>query len=88
MEVVEGARRPVLPDSEGHGCLWDAEILGFEGATIWEGVVDEGEVHTGTAWPMAFSLSLGCGPQKDLEEDGEQGETTICRKRRRQLLFR
>lgn len=88
MEMVEGARGPVLPDAEGHICLRDAEILGFEGATIWEGVVDEGEVYTDTAWPMAFSLSLGCGPQKDLEEDGEQGEATICRKRRRQPLFR
>lgn len=87
LKLVEGARRPVLPDAEGQARLRDAEVLGFEEATLWEGVIDEGEVDSGTARPMAFTLSLGCGPQEDLEEDGEQGEATICRKNRRQPLF-
>lgn len=88
VQLIEGARGPVLPDAEGQACLRDAEIPGSEGATSWEGVIDEGEVHSGTAWPMAFALSLRCGPQEDLEEDGEQGEATVCRERRRQPPFR
>lgn len=88
LKPVEGARGPVLPDAERQACLRDAEVLGSEGAARWEGVIHEGEVHAGTAWPMAFTLSLGCGPQENLEEDGEQGEATICREERRQPLFR
>lgn len=83
-ELVEGARRPVLPNAEGEACLGEAELPGFEGATSWEGGVDEGEVHTGTAWPLALALTQGRGRQKDLEVDGEQGEAPICRERRSQ----
>lgn len=80
-ELVEGARRPVLPNAEGEASLRKAQLLGFEGATHWEGGVHEGEVHAGTAWPLALALTQGCGRQKDMEVDGEQGEAAICRER-------
>lgn len=60
-ELIEGARRPVLPNAKGQACLREAELPGFEGATSREGGVDEGEVHAGTAWPLALALSQGRG---------------------------
>lgn len=58
-ELVEGSRRPILPNAEGQACLGEAEIPGFEGSTSREGSIDEGEVHSGTAWPLALALSKG-----------------------------
>lgn len=56
-ELVEGARGPVLPDAEGEACIWEAELPGCEGAASWEGGVDEGEVHAGTARPLALAFT-------------------------------
>ena len=79
---MEGARRSVFPNAEGEPCLREAELLGFEGATCWEGGVDKGKVHTGTGWPLAFTLTQGCGQQEDLDVGGKQGKAAICRKRK------
>lgn len=57
---MEGAGRPVLSNAEGDTSLREAELPGFEGTTSWEGGVNEGEVHTGTAWPLALALTQGC----------------------------
>ncbi|KAL6083053.1 hypothetical protein STEG23_027529 [Scotinomys teguina] len=54
------------------------EVLGFEGSTYWEGVIDEGEVHRGIAWSMTFVFLLDGRAQEDLEEDGEQREAIIA----------
>jgi len=74
---VEGARRPVLSDAEGDACFGKAELPGFEGTTSREGSVDEGEVHPGTAWPLALALTQGHRQQEDLEVDGEHREAAI-----------
>lgn len=60
-ELVEGARRPVLPNAEGEACLRKAELPGLEGAARREGGVHDGEVDAGTAWPLAVTLTQGCG---------------------------
>lgn len=85
---MEGARRPVLPDAEGQARLGQAELLGSERVASWERVVDEGEVDAGTSRPLALALTQACGPQEDLEGDGEEREAAICRQKRRQALFR
>lgn len=81
-KLVEGARRSVFPNAEGEPCLLEAELLGFEGATCWEGGVDKRKVHTGTAWPLAFTLTQGCGQQEDLDVGSKQGKAAICRERK------
>lgn len=80
-KLVKGARRPVLPNSEGEAGVGEAELPGLEGAARGEGGVDDREVHAGAARPLAFALPQGRGQQEDLEVDGEQGEAAVCREK-------